>query len=71
MHLQERNFQNRTVGIIENGTWAPTAGKCMQDILVSMKNINIIDPIVTIRSRLNEESKLKLEELSKNILEIC
>ena len=70
MHLQERNFQNRTVGIIENGTWAPTAGKCMQDILVSMKNINIIDPLVTIRSRLNEESKLKLEELSKNILEI-
>ena len=70
MHLQERNFQNRTVGIIENGTWAPTAGKCMQDILVAMKNINIIDPIVTIRSRLNEESKLKLEELSKNILEI-
>ena len=71
MHLQERNFQNRTVGIIENGTWAPTAGKCMQDILVVMKNINIIDPLVTIRSRLNEESKLKLEELSKNILEIC
>ena len=71
MHLQERNFQNRTVGIIENGTWAPTAGKCMQDILVAMKNINIIDPLVTIRSRLNEESKLKLEELSKNILEIC
>lgn len=70
MHLQERNFQNRTVGIIENGTWAPTAGKCMQDILVAMKNINIIDPMVTIRSRLNEESKLKLEELSKNILEI-
>ena len=70
MHLQERNFQNRTVGIIENGTWAPTAGKCMQDILVAMKNINIIDPLVTIRSRLNEESKLKLEELSKNILEI-
>ena len=71
MHLQERNFQNRTVGIIENGTWAPTSGKCMQDILVAMKNINIIDPLVTIRSRLNEESKLKLEELSKNILEIC
>ena len=71
MHLQERNLQNRTVGIIENGTWAPTAGKCMQDILVAMKNINIIDPLVTIRSRLNEESKLKLEELSKNILEIC
>ena len=71
MHLQERNFQNRTVGIIENGTWAPTAGKCMQDILVAMKNINIINPLVTIRSRLNEESKLKLEELSKNILEIC
>ena len=70
MHLQERNFQNRTVGIIENGTWAPTAGKCMQDILVAMKNINIIDPLVTIRSRLNEESKLKLEELSKNILKI-
>lgn len=68
LHLQERNYQNRTVGIVENGTWAPTAGKCMQDILSSMKNITIVDPMVTIRSRLNEESRLKLEELSKNIL---
>lgn len=68
LHLQERNYQNRTIGIIENGTWAPTAGKCMQEILSTMKNITIIDPMVTIRSRLNEESKLKLEELSKNIL---
>lgn len=67
-HLKERNYQNRTVGIIENGTWAPTAGKCMTDILNEMKDINIIEPMVTIRSTLNNESKTKLEELAKNIV---
>ena len=70
LHLKERNYQNRTVGIIENGTWAPTAGKCMRDILNEMKDINIIEPMVTIRSTLNNESKIKLEELAKNIVNI-
>lgn len=70
LHLKERNYQNRTVGIIENGTWAPTAGKCMRDILNEMKDINIIEPMVTIRSTLNKESKTQLELLAKNIINI-
>ncbi|MCI8965632.1 MAG: FprA family A-type flavoprotein [Clostridia bacterium] len=68
LHLKERNYQNRTIGIIENGTWAPTAGKCMKDILSEMKNITLIEPMVTIKSTLNTESKAELEKLAKNIV---
>ena len=68
LHLKERNYQNRTIGIIENGTWAPTAGKCMKDILSEMKNITLIEPLVTIKSTLNTESKAELEKLAKNIV---
>ncbi len=67
-HLLGKNYQNRKIGLIENGTWAPTAGKCMQNILNQMKDITICEPIVTIRSTLNEESRKKLEELADNIL---
>lgn len=67
-HLKERNYQNKKVGIVENGTWAPTAGKCIKDALSQMKDISTIEPMVTIRSKLNDESREKLEELAKNIL---
>ncbi len=49
-HLKLKNFQNRKVGIIENGSWAPTAAKKMREYLEGMKNITIVDPVVTIRS---------------------
>lgn len=65
--LKGKNYQNRTIGIIENGTWAPSAGKCINDIVSTFKDIKIIDPIVTIKTTLNDESKLKLEELANNI----
>lgn len=68
-HLKERNYQNKKVGIVENGTWAPTAGKCMKDILTQMKDISFVEPQVTIRSRLNDESRSNLKELAKSILE--
>lgn len=68
-HLKEKNYQNRKIGIIENGTWAPSAAKTMKGILDEMKNITICEPIVTIMSKMNEESKEKLEELANNILE--
>ena len=42
-HLKERNYQNRTVGIIENGSWAPSAGKCMKATLEEMKNLNVMN----------------------------
>lgn len=67
-HLAGKNYQNRKIGIVENGTWAPTAGKCMREIVETMKNITICDTMVTIRSRLNEESRAKLEALADEIL---
>lgn len=67
-HLKGKNYQNRKIGIIENGTWAPSAGKCMKEILDQMKDINVIEPMVTIRSTLKEDTKEALEELANNIL---
>ena len=66
--LQERNYQKRTVGVIENGSWAPSAGKCMNAILQEMKEIRIIEPMVTIKSRMKEENMAQMEELAKELL---
>lgn len=65
--LKEKNYQSRKVGIIENGSWAPNAANCIKNILSQMKDIEIIEPVVTIKTKLNEESNKKLEELEKNI----
>lgn len=67
MRLKDRNYQKRKVGIVENGSWAPSAGKCMRNILSEMKEIEIIEPVVTIKSRLNEASTNQLETLANNI----
>ena len=69
--LKGKNYQNRKIGIIENGTWAPSAGKCMKDIISNMKDITIYEPTVTVMSTLNEETSKKLEELACRILENC
>lgn len=69
-HLKERNYQNRTVGIIENGSWAPSAGKCMKGTLDEMKNMNIIEPMITIKSTMSEENISQMEEMANKILEI-
>ncbi len=63
-HLTERNYQNRIVGFIENGSWAPLAAKTMKSMLEKSKKLTFIDPIVTVKSALNEESSKKLEELA-------
>lgn len=68
-HLKERNYQNRTVGIIENGSWAPSAGKCMKGTLEEMKNINMIEPIITIKSTMSDENISQMEEMADKILE--
>lgn len=67
-HLLGKNYQNRKVGLIENGTWAPTAAKCMKEILEKMTNIEICNPVVTIRSTLKPENKEKMNELADVIL---
>lgn len=67
-HLKGKNYQNRKIAIIENGTWAPSAGKCMKEIVEQMKDIKLYEPIVTIKSKLNEESKKQLMYLAEKIL---
>lgn len=65
--LKEKNYQKRKVGIIENGSWAPNAAKCIKEMLGLMQNVEIVEPIVTIKTKLNEESIKKMQELEDNI----
>ena len=67
-HLKSRNYQKRKVGIIENGCWAPSSGKKIKEILEKMKDIEIVEPIITIKSRLKEDDISKLESLADEIL---
>lgn len=66
-HLTERNFQNRTVALIENGSWAPLAAKIMKDKLVKCKNIKYIETTVRIMSSLNEDSSTQLNSLADEL----
>ena len=66
-HLKDRNYQKRTIGIIENGSWAPSAGRGMKAIISEMKDVNIVEPMVTIKSRMNEENRKQMEKLADAI----
>ncbi len=65
--LSERNFQNKKVGIIENGSWAPTAGKIIKDKLSLLKNIEIVEPIVHIVSSRSEKNELEIAGLVEKL----
>lgn len=65
--LTEREYKNRTVAFIENGTWAPLAAKIMKGMFEKSKNINFVEPVVHIRSALNAASTAELDELSKEL----
>ena len=67
-HLQSKAYQNRKVGIVENGSWGPTAARTMKAILEPMKNITIVDPVVTIKSTLKESDIPNLEALADAML---
>lgn len=67
-HLTERNYQNRTVGIIENGTWAPAAAKVIRKMLENSKNITYTDTTVTIKSALSEENLAQLDALAEELM---
>ena len=66
-HLTERNFSNRTVALIENGSWAPMAAKTMKNMLQGCKNIEFTDTTVKIMSALNDSSKEQIEKLSDEL----
>ena len=67
-HLKTKSFQNRTVGLMENGTWAPMAAKLMRAELESMKNIAVCDTVVTIRSAANAAAEAQMDALAAEIV---
>ncbi|SCZ79089.1 FprA family A-type flavoprotein [Pseudobutyrivibrio xylanivorans] len=66
-HLTAKAYQNRKVGFVENGTWAPQAARCMKTILESSKGLEFIEPVVSIKSTLNAASEAVMDELVKNL----
>jgi len=66
--LALKAYQNRTVGIVENGTWAPSAARAMRALIEPMKNVTIVDPVVTIKSTLKQSDVPGLEALADAIL---
>lgn len=69
LHLQSRAYQNRTVGMVENGSWAPCAARVMRNIVDTFKNITVVEPVVTIKSTVKESDKAPLSSLAQAIYE--
>ena len=67
-HLKSKNYQKRTIGLMENGSWAPMAGKLMKEGLSGMKEIAVLEPVVTIKSTLNQQSEEQLKQLADALL---
>jgi flavorubredoxin len=65
--LTERNFRGRTVGLIENGSWAPVAAKVMKDILSGCRELRFTDTTVRIRSALDDTSRAQLEAMADEL----
>ncbi len=70
-HLTERNYQNRTVALMENGSWAPTAAKVMAKMLEGSKNLTFARTTVRILSALNDASRAQVEALAEELLSYC
>ena len=69
-HLMERNYQNRKIALVENGTWAPTAAKTMMKLLEGGKNLTFAQNTVTIRSALNAQSEAALDALARELCDL-
>ena len=67
-HLQIKNYQKRRFGIIENGSWAPSAGKVMRSMIEGLKGCEIVEPMVTILSRMKAADEAQLEQLAESLL---
>lgn len=66
--LKSKNYQKRRVGIVENGSWAPMAGKVMKESLSQMKEVTIVEPVVTIKSTMNGASEEQLALLAEALV---
>ena len=67
-HLQIKNYQKRRFAIIENGSWAPSAGKVMRSMIEAMKDCEIVEPMITIRSRMKSGDEAQLEQLADSLV---
>ena len=67
-HLQIKNYQKRRFAIIENGSWAPSAGKVMRSMVEAMKDCEIVEPMITIRSRMKSGDEALLEQLAETLV---
>ena len=67
--LQAKGWTKRRVGLIENGSWAPQAGRIMKEMFAQMKDVEVIDTVVTIKSRMSEADIPALEALASTIIE--
>ncbi|MBO4907125.1 MAG: FprA family A-type flavoprotein [Bacteroidaceae bacterium] len=67
-HLQQKAYQRRRVALVENGSWAPSAAKTMRAILETMKQVEIVEPVVTLRGRLKDSDIPQLEALAEAII---
>ena len=70
-HLTERNYQKRTIGLIENGSWAPTAARVMTGMFEKSKNITWLEHSVKIMSSLSEENEKELDAMAEELLHSC
>ena len=69
-HLDIKAYQRRRVGLVENGSWAPCAAKTMRPMLEAMKQVEVVEPVVTLRGRMKEADVAQLEALAEEILKI-
>jgi flavorubredoxin len=69
-HLQIKNYQKRRFGIVENGSWAPSAGRVMREMIEAMKDCQIVEPMVTIRSRMKPADEGQLEKLAEEMVKL-
>ena len=67
-HLMRRQYQNRKVALIENGTWAPMAGKGMRELLSTLKNVTVCDTVVTVKGAMTDENVAQMDDLADWIL---
>ena len=67
-HLAAHAYQNRRIALIENGTWAPAAAKAMRAKVEAMKGIEVIEPVVSIKSALSDETRAQIKELASTLV---
>ena len=67
MHLRDKTYRNRKVALVQNGSWAPSAGRVMKSYLDNMQNIEYIGDLITIKTSLTEENKAQLKALAEAV----